>query len=241
MSTTHHTDWPTQIHLPGQAATPEGPIAMHVMYVMHHAFRRDLTAFARAAQVTPVTDRETWHALARRWALFAEVLHEHHTGEDTGLWPFLMERADAEGRAVLEAMEAEHAEIDPLLESCAAGFAAVAAVPDEDARAALAVRLAATRESLGRHLRHEETEAIALMQKLMTPEDWHRIDEEHFKKKHGIGYFAQVVPWAAHGLSPEQRRLAFAEAGKAFEVLWWLTRRRFERRDRVAFRHVTGS
>jgi hemerythrin-like domain-containing protein len=236
--TTTHAEWPTQVRLPGQAAAPEGPIAMHVMYVMHHAFRRDLDAFARAAQVTPTPDRDTWKALADRWELFAEVLHEHHTGEDTGLWPLLMGRADDAGREVLEAMEAEHSEIDPLLEACRSGFQALAAVADDDVRAALVVSLTAARESLGRHLAHEETEAIALMQRLMTPEDWHRVDEEHFKKKHGPGWFAKVVPWAAHGLSREHRAQAFAEAGKPFEVLWWLTRRGFERRERRAFRHL---
>jgi hemerythrin-like domain-containing protein len=237
MSTTH-TTWPTQLRLPGQAAAPEGPVPMHVMYVMHHAFRRDLAAFAAAASATPVTDRDTWKALADRWALFAEVLHEHHTGEDNGVWPFLMDRADAEGRATLEAMEAEHSEIDPLLEACGAGFEVLATRADDDERAALAVRLVAARESLGRHLAHEETEAIALIQELMTPEDWHRIDEEHFKKGHGIGYFAKLVPWATHGLRRDARAQAFAEAGKPFEMLWWLTRRSFERRERKAFSYL---
>jgi hemerythrin-like domain-containing protein len=237
MSTTH-TTWPTQLRLPGQAAAPEGPVPMHVMYVMHHAFRRDLAAFAAAASATPVTDRDTWKALADRWALFAEVLHEHHTGEDNGVWPFLMDRADAEGRATLEAMEAEHSEIDPLLETCGAGFEVLATRADDDERAALAVRLVAARESLGRHLAHEETEAIALIQELMTPEDWHRIDEEHFKKGHGIGYFAKLVPWATHGLRRDARAQAFAEVGKPFEVLWWLTRRSFERRERKAFGYL---
>ena len=57
-------------------------------------------------------------------------------------------------------MEAEHEEIDPLLEACAAGFARMAARADEDSRAALAVRLRAARESLGRHLAHEETDTM---------------------------------------------------------------------------------
>jgi hemerythrin-like domain-containing protein len=236
--TTSTNTWPTQLRLPGQAAAPDGPVPMDVMYVMHHAFRRDLAAFAAAVPVTPLSDRDTWQALADRWALFAEVLHEHHTGEDTGVWPFLMDRADAQGRATLTAMEAEHAEIDPLLEACAAGFEVLATRPDEDERAALAVRLVAARESLGRHLAHEETDAIALLQELMTPADWHRIDEEHFKEGHGLGYFARLVPWAAHGLPRDVRARVFAEAGKPFEVLWWLTRRGFERRERRAFRYL---
>ena len=40
---------PRQLTLPGQAATADGPLDMTMMYVMHHAFRRDLRALARAA------------------------------------------------------------------------------------------------------------------------------------------------------------------------------------------------
>ena len=35
-----------QITLPGQTATVGGPLDMTMMYVMHHAFRRDLRALA---------------------------------------------------------------------------------------------------------------------------------------------------------------------------------------------------
>lgn len=213
MTTTTRTAWPTQLHLPGQAAAPAGPVPMHAMSVMHHAFRRDLAAFAAAAQATPVIDRATWQALAERWEAFAHVLHHHHTGEDTGVWPFLMARADAAGRATLEAVEAEHAEIDPLLEASAAGFARLARTPDEVTRAALAVRLVAARESLGRHLAHEETQAIALIQEHMTPEEWHRIDEEYFKQRLSLRRMATLVPWVAHGLSATARREASRRPG----------------------------
>lgn len=235
MTTTSHT---TPLLLPGQAAAVEGPVAMDVMYVMHHAFRRDLAAFAAAAHATPASDRDTWRALAGRWAVFSKILHHHHTGEDAGVWPYLRERADAAGREVLVAMEAEHEEIDPLLEACAAGFAVLSSRADEDARAALAVRLVAARESLSRHLHHEETEAIPLIQALMTPEDWERIDAEYFKKGLTVRDFATLVPWAAHGLAPEHRERVFTDAGTPFRVLWHLTRRRFERKERAAFRYL---
>ena len=46
-----------QIHLPGQAAAPAGPVDMTAMFVMHWAFRRDLDRFAAAVIRTPVEDR----------------------------------------------------------------------------------------------------------------------------------------------------------------------------------------
>ena len=84
-----------QVFLPGQAAAPEGPVDMIMMYVMHHAFRRDLAAFAARVPTVAVDDAATWRALAQRWTDFASVLHNHHSGEDAGLWPLLLERVDA--------------------------------------------------------------------------------------------------------------------------------------------------
>jgi hypothetical protein len=236
MSTTQ-TDWPPALTFPGQTATTPGPVDMSTMYLMHHAFRRDLTAFTEAAQRTPLGDRGTWALLERRWGLFATVLHHHHAGEDEGVWPFLRERVDDGGRATLEAMEAEHGEIAALLGACADGFAALAARADEDARAALAVRLVAARESLGRHLRHEETEAIPLIQHHITPEEWHELDEEHFKRPLGPAEIATIVPWALHGV-PERLRDRVLARTRPFQLVWWVTRRAFARRERLAFRFV---
>ena len=237
-STTTTHAWPEQLTFPGQTAAHPGPVDMMMMYVMHHGFRRDLAAFAEAARATPVHDRLAWQALAERWDLFSEVLHHHHSGEDAGLWPLLMERTDPEGREVLEAMEAEHAEIDPVLQACAAGFARLSTHADEDARAALAVRLCAAKESLGRHLRHEETEAIEIIQRVMTHEEWERLEEEHFRKGVPFSTVLRLVPWAAHGVPAPLRRQVFAKTGKVNQLMWWLTRSGFERRERVAFRHV---
>ncbi len=237
--TTTYAAWPAQVRLPGQTAAHEGPVDMTMMYVMHHAFRRDLAAFAAAAAATPVEARSTWRALAERWDTFAHALHHHHTGEDTGLWPLLLERVDGTGRETLEAMEAEHAEIDPILAACAAGFERLASHEDEDARAALAVRLVAARESLGRHLRHEECDAIALIQQHLTNEEWHALDEEHFKKGLSIQRLLALVPWALHEVPGPIRRDLFAQpGGRAHHAMWLATRRSFERRERLAFRHV---
>jgi type IV secretory pathway VirJ component len=235
-STSDTTAWPEQLRLAGQTAAHPGPIDLTMMYVMHHAFRRDLNAFAEAAGTTPATDRRAWRAMAARWETFSWALHHHHSGEDAGLWPALMDRADADGRAVLEAMEAEHSEIDPILEACAAGFARLTEYSDDDARAALAVRLVAARERLAAHLQHEETEAIPLIQALLTPEDWERIEEEHFNKDVAFRDILPLVPWALHEVPASVRRDLFAKpGGGAHRVMWLLTRRRFERQDAAAF------
>lgn len=228
-----------QVFLPGQVAAPEGPVDMLMMYVMHHGFRRDLAAFAARVPTVPVGDAATWRALAWRWSGFAHVLHNHHSGEDAGLWPLLLERVDAAGdaggRATLEAMAAEHADIDPLLEACARGFARMAEGGTADDRAALAVRTAAARDSLGRHLAHEETEAIVLLQQHLTQADWEDVERRSFQKRLSPGEVAFVVPWVCLGLPADVRARGFAAAGAGFRLAWLLTRRRFARRHRQAF------
>ncbi|HEU5037334.1 MAG TPA: hemerythrin domain-containing protein [Nocardioides sp.] len=235
--TTQPQTWPRQLRLPGQAAAPEGPIDMQTMYLMHHAFRRDLDAFAEAVRGTPATDRRTWQALATRWELFAEVLHKHHTAEDDHIWPTLVQVGTLEDIAVLEAMEAEHGEIDPLLESCAAGFRRLAQRADEDARAALAVRVCAARESLRRHLAHEESDAIAIAQRLVTAERWHEIEAE-IEKGGSFREIVRIVPWIGHGVPRETLDRVFEGAPAALKVVWLLTHRRFARQEARTFRYA---
>lgn len=240
-SPAHATDqstWPTQLRLPGQAAAPDGPVDLGVMFLMHYAFRRDLDAFATAVRTTPVASRATWRLLATRWEVFSEMLHHHHSGEDAGLWPVLLERSGPEDRATLEAMEEEHSQIDPLLAACAEGFRRLADAADQDARAALVVRVEATRDALGRHLAHEEGAALAIVQRVMTPEDWRYMDENHFKKGMSIGFVRRMVPWAAYRVPTEALDRVLDEAGLPFKVVLWLTRRGFGRLEERTFAHV---
>jgi hemerythrin-like domain-containing protein len=236
------TEYPDQLMLPGQAAAPGGPIDMTMMYLMHHGFRRDLNRFAEAVAATPVEARDTWVALASRWNGFFEVLHHHHSGEDAGIWPFLLERADAHERATLEAMEEEHSHIDPLLTACAEGFAVLAGdrvgIDADDVRAALKVRVAATRDALARHLAHEEGDAIVILQRHTTQEDWERIEKEHFRKDESLARLRFMVCWLAEELPLEVFTRVIDEAGLPFKILWWVSRGGFRRRERRAFEYA---
>ena len=135
-------------------------------------------------------------------------------------------------------MEAEHAEFEPLLEACEQGFARLAEHADDDARAALAVRLAAHRQCLARHLEHEETGAIPIIQRVLTQEDWERLDEEHFKEDLSPGKIVRIVPWAASGLPRDVLDSVFAKAGFGFKLVWLATRDGSSAREARAFRHL---
>jgi hemerythrin-like domain-containing protein len=241
MSTTQRTDRTPvrQCLLPRQAAAPEGSVDVRLMYVMHHAFRRDLELFASAAAATPPGNRDTWVALARRWATFGEILHHHHCGEDAGLWPRLMQAATPEERRTLEDMETEHAGIDPVLTTCAGLFERMVSAPDADTAGRLAEALGAARDALFDHLRHEETEAMALVQKYLTTEEWQELEARSFRSTQFFRQLAATVPWALHELPQDAVEGLFDELGLPMRLLWHATRRRFERLDARARRHVS--
>ena len=128
---------------------------MTMMFVMHDALRRDLD---RIARLTARTDDDPKHILrtAAGWEMFKSYLHAHHTSEDELLWPPLRKALpdDAHGTALLDAMEAEHAAIDPLID----GFDA--ALADRNSGPARLGELAdALASGLRAHLTHEEKRA----------------------------------------------------------------------------------
>jgi hypothetical protein len=241
MSTTTRPATGHLMDLPGQQHVAEGPLDLNGMYMAHHAFRRDLARFAVAARQTPVEDVEVWRALAVRWEQFSGILHHHHTTEDDVLWPQLLEivdaRGDAAGRATLEAMEAEHAVIDPMLAACAVGFAAMAQAPDAATRDRLAADTATARDTLSHHMGHEEREALPLVQELLSTEGWQRVEKAAGSGK-SLKDLMFLVPWVADGLTPQQRETAFRSVGKPFKWLLAMTQGRYARGEAVSFRYA---
>jgi hemerythrin-like domain-containing protein len=228
-----------QLDLPRQTHVAEGPLDLNGMYLAHHAFRRDLVRFAAAVRSTPIEAADVWRALAARWERFSGILHHHHTTEDDVLWPQLLDLVDAtgdvRGRATLEDMEAEHALIDPLLASCAEGFAAMAAAPDPATRDRLAAATEAARDTLSDHMRHEETEALPLVQSLLSEEGWQRVETAAGEGK-SVRELLFLAPWVADGLTREQLETAYRSVGQALRIAVALTRGRYAKAEAVAFR-----
>ena len=231
---------PRQLQLAGQVHVAEGPLDMSAMYVMHHAFRRDLDRFPDAVRATPLDDRQVWRGLRLRWEQFAAMLHHHHGVEDRTIWPPLMEHVraagDHRGLETLKAMQAEHETIDPQLAACATAFTTMVESPSVPARQRLVELLDTTRESLARHLAHEETDALPLVQRHLPQAAW-QASENEAKRTYRPQELAYLVPWAAAGLSTEALDRTFAAAGWPFRVLFRLTRGRFARSEAIAFRH----
>lgn len=230
---------PTPLSLPGQAASPTGPADMTMMYVVHHAFRRDLSDFARAAEVTASRDRGQWERLTRRWERFTQELQQHHAKEDEVLWPLLLERVCAAGdvaaERVLHEMEAEHAVLEPLLAAASTAFARLAAGADQSAHDLLRDALEDFGDALRHHLGHEETAAIAIVQQHVGGEEWAELERTRFRSRQSLAEASFFVPWALKGLPPEAEHRALALGGPPLRVVNALARRRFRSEEAEAF------
>lgn len=225
--------------LPGQSAAPPGPADMTMMYVLHHAFRRDLRDFRDAVGRTRVTDPQAWSRLQERWQLFTTELHAHHVKEDTVLWPLLTQRARAAGDLdavrVLEEMEEEHAVLDPLLTSCDASFSVLARRPDAEELAGLVLELAELEAVLDQHLGHEEAAAVAILQRYVGGAEWDKLEREKFRGKQSLGHARRFLPWAFKGLPPEAAERVGRLGGAGMRTLLALSQRRFDRGEDAVF------
>ena len=177
---------------------------MTMMFVMHDALRRELD---RIARVTARRDDDPGHILrtAVGWQMFKNNLHVHHTAEDVALWPPMQQvLADRpEDLALLDAMEAEHAAIDPLIDAIDAALA-----DRESGPSRVGELTDALATSLRGHLAHEEADALALIDATLTEQQFQQFGMEHTKRI-GPG-MAQYMPWLLDSASPERTAAVLA-------------------------------
>src|SRR5262245_44348028 len=170
---------------------------MSMMLAMHDALRRELVQVGRIAGRRDDNPGTLLRA-ALGWELFKKFLLAHHQSEDDALWPPLRaavsERADRV--ALADALEAEHAVIEPLLTA----IDAAAADPDYgyqrfgDIVDELATKLTA-------HLAHEETDGLPLIDASLTELQWQHFAPVHTERIRGDAQL--YMPWLLNGASPQ--------------------------------------
>jgi hypothetical protein len=168
-----------------------------MMFAVHNAFRRDLDHLLRVTE-RPDDDPAAVLRAAVGWEMFKGNLHVHHTAEDAALWPAVT--SAVEGRsgdlALLVAMEAEHAVIDPLLALVDATLADRETGPER-----LGGAVDALSTALRGHLRHEEHDALPLIDDVLPEADFQRFGEAH-RERVGTG-LPRYMPWMLEG-APEE-------------------------------------
>jgi hypothetical protein len=202
-------------HLPGTDAARHGAgdADLTIMLAAHHAFRRDLTRLARAAAAADLSDPARRRSIAAGWELFKHQLHLHHTAEDEVIWPALRPRLAHSQNAlsVLDAMEAEHERIDPLLAAVDAAFQG-----DQDGLGDVIGELTST---LTGHLAHEERDGLPLIGVALTAAEW-RSTGFKIARRNGLSAGGEMFAWMLDGAAPEDAAATLGSLPPPVRVLY---------------------
>ena len=202
-----------------------GDADLTIMLAAHDAFRRDLTRLARTASAA--------HDPARRdsvqagWELFKRQLLMHHTTEDEIIWPALRARLDhsAAALSVLDAMEAEHELIDPLLTAVDAEFG-------RDGEDRVADVIDALTSSLTGHLRHEERDGLPLIGAALSAAEWRGLGRK-MGTQNGMAAGAEMFAWILDGTDRDHNKATLAQLPPPLRILYrTVWKPRFERTPR---------
>ena len=201
-----------------------GDADLTIMLAAHAAFRRDLAQLARAAAFADLPDPGRRASVQAGWELFKRQLHLHHTAEDAIVWPALRERLPRsdEAQSVLDAMESEHQQIDPLVAAVDGAFARADGGHRADARA-IGDAADALARSLTGHLAHEERDGLPLIGEALTSAEWRGVG---FKivRKNGLSAGGEMFAWLADGADPDQATAAIGTlpppARLVYRAIW---------------------
>lgn len=210
-------------------ARVDGPLDLTMMLAIHSAFRRDLAHLARAAGRYRTDDPGQRTALLAGWEVFKTQLHTHHSGEDADLWPRMRARlADRpDDLALLQAMQDEHARIDPLVATVDGALA-----DHGDGHHRLGDTVDALTTELTGHLAHEERDALPLVNRSLTRAGW-RAFEDSQRRKTGLRGAAEFLPWLLDGTPAEQAQAVLHRMPPPVRLVYRrIWQPRYARRDR---------
>jgi hypothetical protein len=200
--------------LPGTDAARHGTgdADLTVMLAAHDAFRRDLTRLARAAGAANLSEPARRQSVAAGWDLFKRQLHLHHTAEDEIIWPVLRPRlAHSEAAlSVLDAMEAEHERIDPLLAAVDAEFAGGDRLADV---------IGALTSALTGHLGHEERDGLPLIGVALTAAEWRGVGRR-MASKNGLAAGSEMFAWILDGTDREHAGATLGQLPPPLRLLY---------------------
>ena len=199
----------------GAARYGTGDADLTVMLAAHEALRRDLVGLAHAAADADGRGPARREAVRYGWEVFQRQLHIHHTAEDELVWPALRARLPASdaARSVLDAMAAEHQQIDPLL---AAVNRAMSHPGGDDGT--LGDTVDGLTMALHGHLGHEERDALPLIGTALTAAEWRvvgrRIGVRNLRRA------PEMFAWMLEGAAPEQVTAATGQLPPPARVLY---------------------
>ena len=162
----------------GSATVPDRPLVdVREMIVVHTALLREFRLLPRAVARVGTGDVRRAAVVDRHLGFLCDLLHHHHEGEDTLLWPRLRERLPAAAMAHLDEVETQHAGLDTALQAVTAARTRWTADAGATHRDTLVAALDALHGQLKEHLDTEERAVLPLAASALTEAEWHAVGE----------------------------------------------------------------
>lgn len=175
---------------PPKLLNDDGTASMATMLLMsHHAFRRDIARFIRAAAQIKAGDTAHAEAVREEWEKsYKQALHGHHTMEDTHIFPDIKTK-HPELTAALDKLTQQHHKIDPLLEKIDAALIDLSQIENAEAL------LHELKMLLDEHLDFEETE---ITPSLRDSKEFPAPTDEAM-----VAMYAEGFAWSMQGIASE--------------------------------------
>jgi hypothetical protein len=132
------------------------------MAIVHAALRRDLERARTELTTPPYPAAAQRRAIAEHVAWLLAFLHDHHVGEDAGLWP-LVRRRNESAAPLLDSLAADHERIGPSVTALSACATSYLHSDGEAARQALVEAIDALTGVLLPHLDREVAEGMPVV------------------------------------------------------------------------------
>lgn len=183
---------------------PTAPADTRVMGIVHAALRRDLERTREVLTAASAPEGPQRQAIARHVLWLMDFLHHHHTGEDDGLWPLVLQR-DPSATPLLDSLEADHTRITPAAEGLTAAARAYTASASDGARTALVAALDRLAEVLFPHLDREVDEGMPVVSAAITEREWRAWDKKYNIKGKSPLELGLEGHFLLDGLGPDDR------------------------------------
>jgi hypothetical protein len=184
----------------------DAPADTRMMAVVHGALRRDLARARDVLAADPPPTGAQRRALGEHVVWMMAFLHAHHTSEDEGLWPLLLQR-NPDAAALVDSLERDHAQIAPAAEAVSVTGGAYASTTDDASRVALSVALTQLEDVLVPHLEREVAEAMPVVARSITRREWDEVERKFNLSSKSMKQLALEGHWLLDGIDPEGREV----------------------------------
>ena len=196
----------------------DGPADTRMMGIVHDALRRDLRRMRAALTAELAPDGERRRALAAHAGWLMHFLHDHHAGEDDGLYP-MVRAANAEAIPLLDQMDAQHTAIGPCMESFRVAAETWGSSGADADRTALVGALDALTAVLEPHLELEENEMMPVAAASITQRQWHEWDQRMNVRSKSLRQLAEEGNWLLDELDDPRRQILYGEVPTPVRVV----------------------